>query len=150
MGARFGSAAVEMAVALSRANALLARALGQALEPWAMTWPQALSLFVLEEQSQPISASHLVTRLGLGRTAMTSVVDRLERRGWVLRRPSARDRRVTHLTLTDSGRATAAAVRPAVRAVLAARLSALPPAAIAGCHTAILELAAALQPGAAE
>ncbi len=133
-----------MAVALSLADALMARTLGQALEPWGMTWPQALSLFVLEEQSGPISASRLVEQLGLGRTAMTSVVDRLERRGWVRRQASRRDRRVTDLTLTDSGRATAAAVRPAIQTVLDRRLAGLAPAILEGCRAGLPALIAAL------
>src|SRR5262245_4614653 len=88
-----GPPAMEAAVLLSQASALLARAGGRALDPWDVTWPQALSLLVLARQSAPISATRLVEHLGLGRTAMTSVVDRLERNGWVERRPSPLDRR---------------------------------------------------------
>ncbi len=139
-----------MAVALSRADALMARTLGQALEPWGMTWPQALSLFVLEAQPGPISASRLVEQLGLGRTAMTSVVDRLERRGWVRRQPSRRDRRVTDLVLTDSGREIAGTVRPAVQAALDRRFAGLSPAVLDGCRAGLPALIAALQQEAAK
>ena len=107
-----GSVSLNAAVLLSQASALLARSGGRALAPWGVTWPQALSLFVLAEQGQPISATRLVEHLGLGRTAMTSVVDRLERNGWVERRPSPVDRRTADLVLTDAGRALVESIRP--------------------------------------
>ena len=106
------SPSLEAAVLLSQAGALLARAGGRALAQWDVTWPQALSLLVLAEQETPISATRLVERLGLGRTAMTSVVDRLERNGWVQRRPSAVDRRTADLVLTESGRGLVETIRP--------------------------------------
>ena len=108
------TAPLAVAVLLSQASALLARAAGRALAPWDVTWPQALSLLVLAEQETPISATRLVNELGLGRTAMTSVVDRLERNGWVQRRPSPLDRRTADLVLTDAGRVLVQEVRPAL------------------------------------
>ena len=111
------SVPLNAAVLLSQASALLARSGGRALAPWGVTWPQALSLFVLAEQGQPISATRLVEHLGLGRTAMTSVVDRLERNGWVQRRPSPVDRRTADLVLTESGQALVEEIRPALKAL---------------------------------
>lgn len=108
------SAALDTAILLSQASALLARAGGRVLAPWHVTWPQALSLLVLAEERSPISATKLVERLGLGRTAMTSVVDRLERSGWVQRRPSPVDRRTADLVLTEAGRTLAEQVQPAL------------------------------------
>ena len=109
------SVALSTAVLLSQVSALLARAGGRSLDSWNVTWPQALSLLVLAEQDAPISATRLVEQLGLGRTAMTSVVDRLERNGWVQRRPSPVDRRTADLVLTDAGRELVDAIRPVLR-----------------------------------
>jgi DNA-binding MarR family transcriptional regulator len=106
---------LEAAVLLSQASALLARAGGRALTTWRVTWPQALSLLVLAEQDAPISATRLVELLGLGRTAMTSVVDRLERNGWVQRRPSPLDRRTADLVLTESGEELVEQIRPVLQ-----------------------------------
>ena len=111
------SSALEAAVRLSQASALLARTGGRALTPWGVTWPQALSLLVLADQDAPISATRLVEQLGLGRTAMTSVVDRLERNGWVDRRPSPVDRRTADLVLTEAGRTLVETIRPVLREV---------------------------------
>lgn len=118
---------LEAAVRLSQASALLARAGGRALATWNVTWPQALSLLVLAEQEGPISATRLVEQLGLGRTAMTSVVDRLERNGWVTRRPSPLDRRTADLILTESGRALVSDIQPALRDLAEAFFSAYRP-----------------------
>jgi DNA-binding MarR family transcriptional regulator len=63
-----------------------------------------VSLLILREHSAPMNATQLVEELGLGRTAMTAVVDRLERRGWVQRKPHPKDRRVALLELTGAPR----------------------------------------------
>ena len=125
-GPRFDSAALETAVMLTRLNALLARAFGRTLAPYGLSWPQAVSLLVLSEEDGTISATQLVERLGLGRTAMTSVVDRLERQGWVERRPSIRDRRIADLLLTEAGRDTARHIAALLRDAAASYFCVLP------------------------
>lgn len=125
-GPRFGSTALETAVMLTRLNALLARAFGRSLAACGLSWPQAVSLLVLSEEDSTISATQLVERLGLGRTAMTSVVDRLERQGWVERRPSVRDRRIADLLLTDAGRDTAGHIAALLRDAAATYFAVLP------------------------
>lgn len=104
--------ATDCAILLSQASALFARAAGRALHAWQITWPQAMSLLVLDRQADPISATRLVGQLGLGRTAMTSVVDRLERNGWVERRPSSLDRRTADLVITPDGRTLVEQIQP--------------------------------------
>ena len=106
--------AMESARALTTCTALLSRALGRALARWDLTWPQAMSLLLLRTRDEPTNATWLVGQLGLGRTAMTAVVDRLERRGWVRRRPHPHDRRVALLELTDEGRRVADEARAGV------------------------------------
>ena len=124
------SPSLEAAILLSQASALFARAAGRTLVSWHVTWPQALSLLILAEQDAPISATRLVELLGLGRTAMTSVVDRLERNGWVERRPSPLDRRTADLVLTDAGRTLVDEVRPALQSLATAYFAAFKPGAL--------------------
>ena len=113
-----GAQAIGAARALSSCAALLSRAAGRALAEWDMTWPQAMSLLLLRAADGPMNATRLVEQLGLGRTAMTAVVDRLERRGWVERRPHPRDRRVALVELTTTGRQVADAAAAATQAAL--------------------------------
>jgi MarR family transcriptional repressor of emrRAB len=139
-GPRQNLDSLRTAMALTRTEAVLARALGRALAPHGVSWPQVLSLLVLDDEPAPLSATRLVERLGLGRTAMTSVVDRLERHGWVERRPSARDRRVTDLYLTDAGHKLAEEIRPLMRAALDRLLAGLPARELAAWQGAVERL----------
>ena len=57
-------------------------------------------------QSPPGPTNQLATRFGVDPGWVTDIVDRLEARGELVRRPSAKDRRVKILEVTDSGRET--------------------------------------------
>jgi len=71
--------------------------------------------FALNELDEPVPMSHIADVLRCDRSAVTWITDRLEERGYVERRGSDRDRRVTLLVLTDEGRR----VRDEIRARLA-------------------------------
>lgn len=55
----------------------------------------------------PVPISELYRDFAIKRSTLTSLLDRLEARGWVVRRPSPRDRRAVVIELTESGRARA-------------------------------------------
>jgi DNA-binding MarR family transcriptional regulator len=57
-------------------------------------------------QSPPGPTNQLATRFGVDPGWVTDIVDRLEARGDLVRRPSPRDRRVKILEVTDAGRDT--------------------------------------------
>ncbi len=67
-----------------------------------LSFLQARALWRLE---QPLPTGTLAELLGLDRSNITSVVDRLEEGGFVTREPHPEDRRVKLLALTDAGRA---------------------------------------------
>lgn len=72
----------------------------------------------------PMTELHHV--LGVKRSTMTSVLDRLEARSWVRRLPSPRDRRALLVVLTDEGRVHATRIRQVLErleADIAARVS---------------------------
>jgi DNA-binding MarR family transcriptional regulator len=62
----------------------------------------------------PAPVSELHRFLGIKRSTLTSVLDRLESRGWLERRASGRDRRVILVALTDGGRVHADRIREVV------------------------------------
>ena len=72
-----------------------------------LSFLQSRALRRLEE---PMATGTLAEQLGLDRSNVTSVVDRLEERGLVTRQAHPVDRRVKLLALTDAGRATRAAI----------------------------------------
>ncbi len=83
-----------------------ARAIRQAYEtrlaPLELNLSQASLLGFLND-SGPLTQTQIAGSLGLGRAATGSIVDALERRGLVERRPNPRDRRVWLVAATPAG-----------------------------------------------
>jgi DNA-binding MarR family transcriptional regulator len=89
--------------------------------------PPQLGALKALDPDQPLAMSQLAGVLGCDNSNVTGIIDRLEYRGLVERRPADHDRRVKLLALTEEGRA--------LRDALAARLHA-PPAELAGLSAA--------------
>ncbi|MGS2618616.1 MarR family winged helix-turn-helix transcriptional regulator [Micromonospora sp. LZ34] len=87
----------------------------EALAPWDVTPSQARALGVLGRQG-PLRLSALAEQLRIAPRSATEVVDDLEGRGLVERRPDPADRRATLVALTDDGTRTGAAIQAARRA----------------------------------
>ena len=88
--------------------------------------PQVHALRMLEPE-QPLPMGRLACALGCDASNVTGIVDRLEQRGLIERRPSDRDRRVKVLVVTSQG--------AKVRKALMIRLSE-PPQSIAALSPA--------------
>ena len=82
--------------------------------------PAQCHVLHLIEPDRPIPMGQLAETLACDASNVTGLVDRLESRGLVRRRPSVQDRRIKVLVLTPTG------VR--LRAVLVKRMMAPPPA----------------------
>jgi DNA-binding MarR family transcriptional regulator len=61
--------------------------------------------YLMSYSPAPVSEFHRA--LGVPRSTLTSVLDRLEDRGWLIRQPSNRDRRVVLVGVTEAGRVAA-------------------------------------------
>ncbi|HTH99180.1 MAG TPA: MarR family winged helix-turn-helix transcriptional regulator [Stellaceae bacterium] len=64
-----------------------------------------------------VDATRLSTLIAFDRSTIGDVLERLETKGWILRRPSPLDKRVKLLTLTPAGTTLIERVGPAVQAV---------------------------------
>jgi DNA-binding MarR family transcriptional regulator len=71
---------------------------------------QGRVLFALWREDR-IPITELARRTALGKSALTSMLDRLEAQGYVERVPDAKDRRTTRIARTDKDRAMEAAYR---------------------------------------
>jgi DNA-binding MarR family transcriptional regulator len=91
----------------------------------------------------PRTVSQLAAEVGARPSTLTSVLDRLERRGHISRGTLAGDRRSVLIELTDSGRATAAAIRDAITHIEHRALGTLPATAVAGFHDVLRALTGA-------
>jgi len=90
---------------LRRAQGAMHRDFMAAVAEFALTQKQAATLWLI--QANPgVSQVEVASALGMDRATMMSVTDRLEDRGFVIRKRSATDRRRQELYLTPSGQST--------------------------------------------
>ena len=83
--------------------------------PWDITPGQARALAVLS-QVESVRLSDLADRLRIAPRSTTEVVDGLQERGLVERRPDPTDRRATLIAVTEEGAKVAEAIRLARQA----------------------------------
>ncbi|MFE2552984.1 MarR family winged helix-turn-helix transcriptional regulator [Streptomyces sp. NPDC059355] len=83
------------------------------------------------------TVSELGAAVGTRPTTLTSVLDRLERRGHITRGTRPGDRRAVLIELTPSGRTAAATIREAVTGLERRALGGLPAEVIAGLRDAL-------------
>lgn len=67
-----------------------------------LTGPQLLVMQVIARRESPTS-SEVAREVSLSQATVTTILDRLERNGFVLRRRGEQDKRKVHLSLTESG-----------------------------------------------
>jgi MarR family transcriptional regulator for hemolysin len=99
-----------------------------ALHSTARTWRQAVdrrlkhlgvsqaswtTIAVAAKAVTPLSQSELAERLGVEGATMVAMVDRLVKASLILRVPSATDRRINHVVLTEAGQRLYETVRTA-------------------------------------
>jgi MarR family transcriptional regulator for hemolysin len=99
-----------------------------ALHSTARTWRQAVdrrlkhlgvsqaswtTIAVAAKAVTPLSQSELAERLGVEGATMVTMVDRLVKASLILRVPSATDRRINHVVLTEAGQRLYETVRTA-------------------------------------
>ncbi|MBT2227185.1 MarR family winged helix-turn-helix transcriptional regulator [Nonomuraea sp. NEAU-A123] len=107
---------------LKHANLRLTQLTGPALEPYGIDGRELAVLHVLDE-ADPLSQQEAARRLRIDRTTMVALIDTLEGKKLVSRRPHPDDRRKNMVELTTRGRDTlrdgGQAVEEAERAFLA-------------------------------
>jgi DNA-binding MarR family transcriptional regulator len=95
--------------------------------PWDITPGHARALAVLSHQ-ESVRLSEIADKLRIAPRSTTEVVDGLQERGLVERRPDPTDRRATLIVLTDEGGKVAEAIRLARQAEAEALFGRLSPA----------------------
>ncbi|WP_235454510.1 MarR family winged helix-turn-helix transcriptional regulator [Streptomyces olivochromogenes] len=83
------------------------------------------------------TVSQLGAAVGTRPTTLTSVLDRLERRGHITRGTRAGDRRSVLIELTESGHATAALIRQTLADLESRALDGLPAETVAGFYAVV-------------
>jgi DNA-binding MarR family transcriptional regulator len=90
---------------LKHAQQRLAAFTAPALAPFGITGRQLAVLMTIDDVV-PLSQQDVAGRLGVDRTTMVALIDELEDKGLVQRRPDPADRRRNVVTLTETGQST--------------------------------------------
>jgi DNA-binding MarR family transcriptional regulator len=132
-----GEPAWSALLALQRATHATLQVLAAELVDLDLTASEINALANLADGRGGRTVSELGAAVGIRPTTLTSVLDRLERRGHISRGVRPGDRRVVLIELTPSGTATATAVREAMSALESRALDGLPATAVAGLRSAL-------------
>jgi DNA-binding MarR family transcriptional regulator len=84
------------------------------LQPFDLSPATGLVVSILADSDTPLSPNNIADRLIISRASVTSLLDSLEKRGFVKRQPHPTDRRMILVELTDSDRQVANRFRPVV------------------------------------
>ena len=90
-----------------------------------------MTIAMVAKSAEPMSQRALADLVGVEGPSMVSMLDRLERDGFVTRAPSAHDRRVKLVQLTEAGRKVFDEVKSVAESFRATLLAGLDPQAVA-------------------
>jgi len=123
------SSATEAHATLARAGQALLQELERCVKA-ALDVPQAAAtaLAVIDGASSPLTPSEIGDRMLVASATMTSTLDLLEHRGWIVRRPNPDDRRSVLIEITADGHAVTDRMLPGIRQIELNAMSALTPA----------------------
>lgn len=99
----FESEEQEVVISLLRTNELFQHRFGQHLRGYGLTHPQYNILRILRGEGRELPSLEIAERMISVVPAITSLLDKLEKRGFVRRERCESDRRVWHVHLTPSG-----------------------------------------------
>ena len=106
--------ATECAMNLVLTTDLLTSQIARLLRPFDLTPASALVLSLLADAEDSLPPHEIAQRLIVSRAAVTGLIDSLEKREYVRRRPHPTDRRMLQVEITRKGRKVAQDFRPIV------------------------------------
>lgn len=112
-----GSVEEELAVLMRDLNRTMRAAVDRRLEPLGLSQAQWRPLLVLHRAGQPLTQIELARQLDIEAPTLVRLLDRLERKQWIERRPIVGDRRIRHIVLTASACELIRTILPLVRSV---------------------------------
>ncbi|MFE2373257.1 MarR family winged helix-turn-helix transcriptional regulator [Streptomyces sp. NPDC059398] len=130
---------------LNRCSALLQQAADAPLGREGLTRPEFDVLGTLRRMDRELTPGRIARETFASGAAVTKRVRQLEERGLIARRPDDRDRRVSHLSLTDEGRTLLDRLLPVQLRYEAALLDGIDARDRAGLSDALSELLVLLE-----
>ncbi|HEX9036491.1 MAG TPA: MarR family transcriptional regulator, partial [Ktedonobacterales bacterium] len=99
--------ATECAMNLVFTADLLQKRIATLLQPLRLTPTSGLALSILANAESPLPPNEIADRLIISRATVTGLLDSLERRAYIRRRPHPSDRRMILAEITETGRQAA-------------------------------------------
>jgi len=134
-------------IALHTSSRLWRLALDKRLKHLGMGQSGWMTIAMIAKSDEALSQRALADLVGVEGPSMVSMLDRLERDGFVVRTPSALDRRVKLVQLTDAGRNIFDEVRKEATAFRAGLLADLDPEALAAAAVLLEALKKRIEDG---
>ena len=106
--------ATECAMTLVLTAELLEKRIANLIQPFSLSPATGLVLSILADSEIPVSPNQIAERLIISRASVTSLLDSLEKRGFVKRQAHPSDRRMLLVELTKTGHEAANQFRPTV------------------------------------
>jgi DNA-binding MarR family transcriptional regulator len=108
----------------------------QAMRPFRVTVSRYRTLAILTELAD-LTVNELARHSSVERSALSRLLDQMEREALIARRPSRADRRAVEIRITAKGREAFLAMRPVRRAVLQQAVDGIAPVEIDRMRTVI-------------
>jgi DNA-binding MarR family transcriptional regulator len=131
-------------LALQRATHTTVHRLTSELDDLDLT-PAEINALAILSDGRARGVSELAAEAGARPSTMTSLLDRLQKRGHVARGAESGDRRVVLVSLTESGEAAATQIRSTMIDLERRALGELPDSAVAGFHDVLRALSEAAE-----
>jgi DNA-binding MarR family transcriptional regulator len=106
--------ATECAMNLAYTADLLVKRISGLIQPYDLSPASGLVLSILADSKSPLPPNRIADRLILSRATVTGLIDSLEKRRYVSRRPHPSDRRMLMIEITEAGKEVAKTFRPIV------------------------------------
>lgn len=114
--------------------------LDQRLKPLGLSQVQWRVLLLLARERKTLVQRELAERIGIEGPTLVQLLDRMARRGWVVRRASAADRRCKTVHLTPKARDIVQKIRRITRAFRRELLAVIPPDELRHCRRTLQAL----------
>ena len=88
---------------IHRLNGVLQERFNQLLKVYEITWSQWMLVNLLDDSGESVTPALLAERLGVDRSGVTRLLDRLEKKAYIEREHDKLDRRSVKVRLTDKG-----------------------------------------------
>lgn len=136
----FENTVKDIVLSLRRISKLIYQDSRKMAKQFGITAPQSYVLQTLHQTGEPLSSANLSLQLGVTPSNITGIIDRLEEKGLLKRKPKENDRRTTLIELSETGRDMSRSLPDVVEIKLITGLRDLKPTEIFGIYSGLQKI----------